>query len=195
MPTKRADVPPGYEGWTEQREWLKENIDEEALRFFVTDQVRDAQIAHEVVQRAMDSLAAMPLAHLHTVANPQSYALTATRNRLSNWIRDHWKVGEFAVENDERFPEESAELAVQSKEEALELLRMVRETDLEPFILCKLHGYTSKEAANELGISVSLVKKRVARAMHFLNPQGPAPDRRSITTRLRELLSRKERKQ
>jgi RNA polymerase sigma factor (sigma-70 family) len=184
----RPDWPP------EQGAWLDRNVDAEALRLYAFKKVGDAHVAHDIVEDFLDCMAAKSMEELERIEKPRHYAQAAIRNRVSNRHRDQAKFVTRAAGFDPPAETQSPQIQVGSEPEAVELLAMLPERDATALFLCKYCGYTSEEAAKEMGISASLVRKRVAAAIRFLNPDGPVPDRRSFTSRIRSLFKRKESK-
>jgi len=178
----------------EQGAWLEEKIDAAALRLSAYKQVGDAHVAHDIVEDFLYCMAAKPMEELASIKKPKNYAQTAIRNRVRNRYRDQAKFVTRPAGFDPSAVTQLREIQVGSEPEALELLAMLPERDATALYLCKYCGYTSEEAANELRISASLVRKRVAAAIRFLNPDGPVPDRRSFTSRIRSLFQRRESK-
>jgi DNA-directed RNA polymerase specialized sigma24 family protein len=193
MSDENGDLISPPEWPAEQRAWLEKNIDAEALRMFAFEQVRDAQVAYDCVEDSLSAMAGKPIAELEEIGNPQGYAYLAVARRVSNWRRDRRKFATWPVGFDAPDTAPSPEIQVGSVQECAELLRMLPEDHLAPFLLCKYYGYTSKQAAEKLNIGESLVKKRVARALMFLNPDGRAARRRSLKSRIRIFFKRRKR--
>jgi RNA polymerase sigma factor (sigma-70 family) len=178
----------------EQGAWLQKNVDDEALRLFAIRIVGDPQLAHDVVEECLNYMAAKPMEELEKVKHPRNYIQAAIKNRVINWRISQARFGAWPDGFDPPAATLSPEMQVDSEEEALELLAMLPERAAAALILCKIYGYTSEEAARKLRISESLVRKRVAAAIKFLNPDGRARDRRSITARISSIFKRKESK-
>jgi DNA-directed RNA polymerase specialized sigma24 family protein len=192
MSEKDSTRPPDRE--SEQRAWLKENIDAEALRGLVHRQIRDPHAAYDIVQNWLDFMAKKPMSELKGIGSPMPYARCAVLNRTKNWRRDNRKFATSTADPTVPTIFESPEVEISGEEETLEFIGMLPDELIEPFVICKIHGYTSKEAALKLGLSESLVKKRVSKAVKFLKPHFPEPRRRSLRSRIRGLFRRKESK-
>jgi predicted DNA-binding protein (UPF0251 family) len=147
----------------------------------------------QIVASWLDFMASKPLSELAMLCNPQAVAADAIDKRVLNWIRDHQRLIPY-VPAFEVGHAPMPELQVENQQDVMEVMSMLPESDAELLCLCKAWGYSLEEAAQKLNISVEVAKKRLSRAMIFLNPEGRARDARSLSQRILDCLNRKGRK-
>src|SRR5882757_5999434 len=137
-----------------------------ALRAIIYRKTSEPAIGDEIVQELYHDMLQWAPEELQGLKAPQAYANTAVIYRLLNWRRQFPQTDPLPVEY-EGPPEEAApspEEILETRDQVVELLAKLPKQWVDPWLLCRYHGYTNAEAAQKLGLTVDTVKKRVLRA-------------------------------
>ena len=126
--------------------------------------------ADDIIQEAYARIAALDsVAHIR---NGRAYFLTTVRSVVFQHLRRSKvvRMDSFAElpPQDVRDDQPGPEAIVWSRREVQRLMLSLPERCRTIFHLCRIKGYTQKEAAEALGLSENVVEKQVARAMEVL---------------------------
>jgi DNA-directed RNA polymerase specialized sigma24 family protein len=179
---------------TVQKAWLEKHINWKSLRSLAYRNIRDAVIGREIVRELYHDMLQWTPEELQGLRSPQAYANMAVNNRLSNWRRRFPQADPLPddYENPDEVP--SLEEVLETRDQVVELLGDLPKKWLEPWLLCRYYGYSNAEAAQELGLTVDAVKKRVLRGGNHLQMLlAAAPPPPSPLERVKNFIQRKER--
>jgi RNA polymerase sigma factor (sigma-70 family) len=169
-----------------------EDIDHIRLRTFAFRYTRDVPTTFDIVQNVYLKILELSQPERDAIRCLQAWAFRVVRNEALNWLRTRNRhVPADCLENHPASDPDPA-LYVIDTEEARHLLERLHENYRVPFLLCRVYGYSAEEVAEELGLKVDTVWKRVQRAFDLLQQEisgVPSPK-----SRIRSFFQRKEQK-
>jgi DNA-directed RNA polymerase specialized sigma24 family protein len=178
-----------------QKAWLDKHIDWGSLRRLLYRKTCDAVIGAEIVQELYHDMLQWAPEELQGLQSPQYYANMAVIHRLSNWRRQFPQMDPLPDDYESTSGESpSAEQVLETREQVVELLGTLPPNWVNPWLLCRYHGYTNAQAAEKLGLTVDAVKKRVLKAQDCLQILAAASPPTSLLERVRNFIQRKERR-
>jgi len=108
--------------------------------------------------------------------NLQSYIYRSVRNASLNYIKRAEKLDYDIDHLEEKELANKANFEIiENYQEIYSAINQLPEKCREVFILCCIHGYTYKEAAEDLGVSLNTVRTHMVRAFKFLREKLQSP--------------------
>ena len=143
------------------------------LKRFLTRFLSSSQDIEDVVQESY--LKALCAEQKQEINSPKAFLFRIARNEaLKELQKKSRRITDYLDELDDAPDESSSETAMEDSSSAKQRFGLFCESALEmpprcrkAFLMCKVYGYTYKEIATHLNISVSGVEKHVARGLEI----------------------------
>jgi RNA polymerase sigma-70 factor (ECF subfamily) len=143
------------------------------LRVFLLRQLRDPQIAADLLQETFLRLAEQPA--LAGIDNPRSYLYRTARNLAIDHFRQEERRQTRAMPHESMIDVPDGQPALDEAADSRERMSYLRAAldelparTREIFLLNRVEGMTYAEVALKIGVSDSTVQKHLARALHHV---------------------------